>query len=214
MIEAIQSVFAQGGAVAYALGAVSLALWTTVWLRLGALRRGFAGDLGTFVRARLTQRSTPCGGVIPSFIDEALGIIERGQQQRLAHVAQRRIRELAFMRSVLRALVAAAPLLGLLGTVAGMVEMFGSLHPSPHAPLPRSWESFLPAGPSLSRGTLGGEATVAGGISVALITTQLGLVISAPGLVAARLLLRREARLQREIQETLTLIRASQGRTP
>ena len=58
--------------------------------------------------------------------------------------------------------VTAAPLLGLLGTVMGMLTTFGAL----------------------ASGS-GGEKTmamVAGGISEALITTETGLVIALPGL--------------------------------
>lgn len=63
---------------------------------------------------------------------------------------------------VMKICVGAAPLLGLLGTVMGMLATFGAL----------------------STGS-GGEKTmalVAGGISEALITTETGLVIALPGL--------------------------------
>lgn len=67
-------------------------------------------------------------------------------------------RDLKFMRRA----VSAAPLLGLLGTVTGMLSTFSAL----------------------ATGS-GGEKTmelVAGGISEALITTETGLVIALPGL--------------------------------
>jgi len=63
---------------------------------------------------------------------------------------------------VMRICVSAAPLVGLLGTVTGMLTTFGAL----------------------SSGS-GGDQTmsmVAGGISEALITTETGLVIAIPGL--------------------------------
>jgi biopolymer transport protein ExbB len=59
---------------------------------------------------------------------------------------------------VLAALTAAAPLLGLLGTVAGMIETF---------------DAVSAAGDTAGR--------VASGISQALITTQFGLVVAIPG---------------------------------
>lgn len=63
---------------------------------------------------------------------------------------------------ILKACVAAAPLLGLLGTVIGMLATFAAL----------------------STGSGGDKtmAAVAGGISEALITTETGLVIALPGL--------------------------------
>jgi biopolymer transport protein ExbB len=63
---------------------------------------------------------------------------------------------------IMKVCVAAAPLLGLLGTVSGMLTMFDAL----------------------SVGS-GGEKTlgmVAGGISEALVTTETGLIIALPGL--------------------------------
>ena len=73
---------------------------------------------------------------------------------------------------------------GYFGTVIGMVEMFSSLH-----------------GASGYRG----EITVAGGISKALLTTQLGLIIAAPGLVFSFMLNRQQLRRAREAKEILIL---------
>lgn len=72
---------------------------------------------------------------------------------------------------LIRACIVVAPLLGLLGTVTGMIETFDSiLH--------------------------GGYVTeMSGGICKALLTTQYGLAIAAPGLVAERILVRRIAKL-------------------
>ncbi len=72
---------------------------------------------------------------------------------------------------LIRACIVIAPLLGLLGTVTGMIETFRSiLH--------------------------GGYITeMSMGIRKALLTTQYGLAIAAPGLLAERILLRRHRRL-------------------
>ncbi len=83
-------------------------------------------------------------------------------------------------------LVTAAPLLGLLGTVLGMLQLFSGIS------------------------TSGGAETagvVAGGISEALVTTETGLVVALPGLFLLMLIQRQrhglEARLAR--LESLTL---------
>lgn len=75
---------------------------------------------------------------------------------------------------VLRALVAAAPLLGLLGTVRGMVGLFAALG---------------------ERGT-GDVARIAAGISEAILTTQVGLVVALPGIVGASAIARRVRALE------------------
>jgi len=70
--------------------------------------------------------------------------------------------------ALLHALAASATLLGLLGTVAGMVETFDAMQTS----------TFH----------TGSERSMASGISTALVSTQLGLVVGIPGMVAAVLL--------------------------
>lgn len=87
-------------------------------------------------------------------------------------------------------LVAAAPLLGLLGTVLGMLQTFFGIS------------------------TSGGAETagvVAAGISEALVTTQTGLTIALPGLFMVMVIQRRrhalEARLARLESLTLTHFR-------
>jgi len=76
----------------------------------------------------------------------------------------------------IRACIVVAPLLGLLGTVTGMIETF---------------ESIL----------VGGYISeMSEGIRKALLTTQYGLAIAAPGLLAERILLRRQERLTRLVE--------------
>jgi len=69
--------------------------------------------------------------------------------------------------SALATIASAAPLLGLLGTVIGMIEIFGSQSPTGGAPG-------------------GNPAQLAHGISVALYNTGFGLAIAMPALVAYR----------------------------
>jgi biopolymer transport protein ExbB len=66
--------------------------------------------------------------------------------------------------SALATIASAAPLLGLLGTVIGMIEIFGSQAPG--------------AGP-----TGGNPAQLAHGISVALYNTAFGLIVAIPALI-------------------------------
>jgi biopolymer transport protein ExbB len=80
-------------------------------------------------------------------------------------------------RRAIRAITAVAPLIGLLGTVRGMIGTFESM----------AGVGFTHAG------------GVAGGISEALVTTQVGLAVAIPGLLVGRLLERREARLRAEL---------------
>lgn len=91
-------------------------------------------------------------------------------------------------RMLVRSLVAIAPLLGLLGTVDGMIETFDSLS---------DMALFSQSG------------GIAGGISKALFTTQMGLAISIPGLLLGRMIERKEQNINRELDQIRDLVCAS-----
>lgn len=114
-------------------------------------------------------------------VSSAKQIRDRFDEIRLALVAliDRRARFVA-------TLVAAAPLLGLLGTVLGMLQTFFGIS------------------------TSGGTETagvVAAGISEALVTTQTGLTIALPGLFIVMVIQRRRHGLEAKLArlESLTL---------
>ena len=88
-------------------------------------------------------------------------------------------------RALVRSLVMIAPLLGLLGTVDGMIETFDSL------------------GEMVLFTQSGG---IAGGISRALFTTQIGLAISIPGLLVGRMIDRRQMNIVRELDQIRDLV--------
>jgi biopolymer transport protein ExbB len=94
-------------------------------------------------------------------------------------------RELNQYKALVRALVAVAPLLGLLGTVDGMIETFSALG---------DMALFTQSG------------GIAGGISRALFTTQIGLAISIPGLLIGRIVERRQNNIYRELDQIRDLV--------
>ena len=92
-------------------------------------------------------------------------------------------------RHVIGTLISAAPLLGLLGTVGGIVHCFDALS-----------------------GTLVlNQTSVAGGISEALLSTQFGLLIAVPALATNLLLNRKEEFLRRTFAEKIQEARALGG---
>ena len=105
-------------------------------------------------------------------VDGASLQLEVWQQAALQHACQG--------LRLMQAFVAAAPLIGLLGTVSGMLVTFSDL--------------------SLGGGA--GASGMARGIGQAMITTQMGLMLALPGLLMHRLLLRRaEALVSRAAAE-------------
>jgi len=142
--------FAAGGWTMVALTAVAVALAYLVAERLLAIR-GEVRALGRTGRPALAEAAAGEAGV-------------RGLRR----------------MGLIRACVVVAPLLGLLGTVTGIIDTFDSI---------------------LAGGYV---AEMGEGIRKALLTTQYGLAIAAPGLVAERLLVRRQERL-RNLRRAATL---------
>jgi len=162
LVEQSLAIWKSGGwgMIALAINAFILfALGLGIWLRLGARRQRVPERVWTAWIGDPAGRSGPIGEVI-DFVMVAKNLDELG-----ARFAELRSTELAPFRRDIRLLkraVSTAPLLGLLGTVTGMLTTF-------HA---------------LATGS-GGDKTmeaIARGISEALITTETGLVIALPGL--------------------------------
>lgn len=89
-------------------------------------------------------------------------------------------------KSLIQTIAMAAPLAGLLGTVTGMIETFRGL------------------GESALFSQTGG---VAGGISEALLTTQMGLAVAIPAIVVGRILDRKESTYSDEVDAKLAIAR-------
>lgn len=91
----------------------------------------------------------------PRCSEDALRSAIEGAGRTVAHRLERYLPALATIAS-------AAPLLGLLGTVIGMIEIFGSQAPA---------------------GGSGNPAQLASGISIALYNTAFGLIVAIPALI-------------------------------
>jgi biopolymer transport protein ExbB len=97
----------------------------------------------------------------------------------LRSVTEKNRRLLRKKLAFIAVLAGVAPLLGLLGTVLGMIQTF---------------EVIAIFGTSNAK-------AMAGGISVALVTTQSGLVVAIPGLFVSGFLTRRSRRLESALDE-------------
>jgi biopolymer transport protein ExbB len=147
----------------YAIGYRLASLRSRVIARARRAAERAATEIDLETRGAVPDAGLPAAAVIQARVALALGPFED---------------DLGRFRVPLAALVVAAPLLGLLGTVSGMMETFGSLG-----------EGVLY--------TQGGG--IAAGVSEALLTTQMGLAVAIPGLLVGRVLARREARLRERL---------------
>jgi biopolymer transport protein ExbB len=174
--------FLSGGLVMFPLAAVALAALIVVLERsiVLAMARPRAARIEAEVIRRLLAgdadgAALACGripGPVARALEAGLGARAGGKaavEEAIQAAALRALPRLERFLAGLSACVAVAPLLGLLGTVTGMIYTFNVI---------------------TVYGT-GDPRLLSGGISEALITTEVGLAIAIPGMLAHHLLLGR-----------------------
>jgi biopolymer transport protein ExbB len=126
---------------------------------------------GHEVVSKLAETSV-LGGVLAaglkSVIDEPR-ISEAALRQSMENAGRTAVHGLERYLNTLGSIAAAAPLLGLLGTIVGMIEIFGSQAPG--------------SGPG---GISGNPQQLSHGISIALYNTAFGLIVAIPSLMFYR----------------------------
>ena len=118
------------------------------------------------------QQNSPLGKIL------AAGLANRNRDRQIMResiedTGRHVVHELERFINALGTIASISPLMGLLGTVVGMIQTFNSLN----------------------QGGAGNPAALAGGIAVALITTAAGLTIAIPALLAYKYLRGRVADL-------------------
>lgn len=173
MIQAIQQTLREGGITLWVLLALAVAIYAILyklWMMLRQTRREVAA--GSWLRSHAVDKALPWEQRTPGRreIQRSYAAMELDQMARIE-------RRLPF----LTVLVSTAPLLGLMGTVAGMLITFSGMALGNAAPID----------------------TVSAGISKALVTTQAGLVIAIPAAFLLGLIKRRAERTHLELQQQL-----------
>jgi biopolymer transport protein ExbB len=108
------------------------------------------------------EADSPLGRILAAGLRNSGGG-RSAMQEAMESAAQGVAHELERYLGALSTVAAVAPLLGLFGTVIGMIEIFGAANPNGNNP-----------------------QALAHGISVALYNTALGLAVAIPALIAAR----------------------------
>ena len=146
----------QGGFVGYII-----IILLTIGLVLGAMRYRFLSQEAKVLDAELGSGNfsdTSVLGKLNKIFKDYSGSTPEDLEAQLEDVLSRAVPVLEQNLSTIKLLAAVAPLLGLLGTVVGMIETFQSI------------TLFGTGDPKL----------MAGGISQALVTTMLGLIAAVP----------------------------------
>lgn len=173
MINAIEQTLHEGGATLWALLMLAVAIYAILyklWMMLAETQREVVAQ--TWIHSKRVDKALPWQQTAPDRreIQRSYAAMELDQMARIE-------RRLPFVA----VLVSTAPLIGLMGTVLGMLITFSGMAIGNAAPID----------------------TVSTGISKALVTTQAGLVIAIPAAFLLGLLKRRTQSVHLELQQQL-----------
>ena len=181
-----------GGLIMWVLFALNLLLWYGLGYRYLVLKRGTKGNVRRLIKKHEKRGEEQ---VMRGMLDYAAADALRAAREAKSIGANMR----KYVYTVLlpyyantsrysvlvKTIIVLAPLIGLLGTVIGMIETFDALQNS----------SMFSQGASIS-----------GGISKALFTTELGLVVAVPGLILGRVLDKKAERFELEFDQMTDII--------
>lgn len=184
--------FEVGGYVMPPLMLATVVLWFAIGYRFAALRRGSVRSVRRLIR-RISKETEPRQpkGLLDRAVLRGLLITQSNPpdlRRRLDDAFADLERTTRRFQRLIITIVAVAPLMGLLGTVVGMIETFDSLG---------DMSLFAQSG------------GIAGGISQALFTTQMGLAVAIPGLVVGGMLDRKASAIRHELAQLKDLLCAA-----
>lgn len=164
-------------------------MWYGIVFRVLALRRGTRLPMHALVARANAHPDAPTWGVLDKAAARAVRVKARkAKARRLGlEVAIGPLRDrLSRFSTAVRSVSVLAPLLGLLGTVGGMIETFDHL--------------------GAVNSQVAGGGSMGAGISEALVSTQAGLVVAVPGMLLGTLLMRRQRRLEDELDQLVEYV--------
>ncbi len=169
----------------------NLFLWYGLAYRFLVLSRGRKKSVRSLIDAHFKKGNLKSSkGIIDDVIKDSIEIYKQTKtsayvRDYIQDVQYPYYQEVKKYGLTVKIIIVIAPLTGLLGTVVGMIETFDSLE-------------------SAALFTQGGG--IAGGISQALFTTQLGLVVAVPGLILGRILEKRQNNLELEFEQVKDIL--------
>ncbi|MDT8407457.1 MAG: MotA/TolQ/ExbB proton channel family protein [Methylococcales bacterium] len=184
----IQGFMDKGGFVMPPLIILTMILWYSLGYRYWILRRRGKDTVRQLLVKIAKQPAHAPRDVLEQAVAVGLAI-----KSSAPHYLRRRLdaefwaidKELGKHSAVIKTIVMIAPLMGLLGTVTGMIETFNSL---------AEMALFTQSG------------GIAGGIAQALLTTQMGLSVAIPGVLVKSMLDRKQRKIQAELEQIKDLI--------
>jgi biopolymer transport protein ExbB len=180
----------QGGWIMIPLCIVSMIMWILIFERMYTFRTMQRKDITSDLALQVIEGKRVelySGGLktrlVKCFVKDRTGIPQVDRDMLRLHTVELHDSLGKFLPAI-AVLASIAPILGLLGTVLGMIETFNVI----------------------SVFGTGNAKAMAGGISVALVTTQTGLLIAIPGLFLSGWLSRQARRLSARLEETSSIL--------
>lgn len=182
-----------GGWVMPPLLLSTLVLWFAIGYRFATLKRGSKRGVRNLLSRADRGKKGNNDGILTRAMLKGRQLRDSVPRQHLRAMLDDAFyeeeRELGKFNVLITTIVLSAPLLGLLGTVIGMIETFDSLG---------DMSLFSQSG------------GIAGGISQALITTQMGLAVAIPGLVVNGALHRKQKDIELELAQMKDILCAEE----
>lgn len=184
-ITRIVGLLTTGGWVVGVLMMVSILMWSLIVNRMLLFRQFSAGTMsreeaGQFVFDQISPDKKEFRGMVAEFVQRYVPLATSNSETNAAildEVTMSLVRSLDRYTATIGVLAAIAPLLGLLGTVLGMINTFDVI----------------------SVFGTGNAQGMSRGISEALVTTEVGLLVAIPGLYMHHVLRQRGKKLKTQI---------------
>lgn len=191
-IERFIDLMNTGGLVMWVLFILNFFLWYGLGYRYLILKRGTKGNIRRLIdKHEKRGEEQAMRGMLDYAVADALQAAKEAKaigancRQHIHGVLFPYYTDTSRYAVLVKTIIVLAPLIGLLGTVIGMIETFDALQNS----------SMFSQGASIS-----------GGISKALFTTELGLVVAVPGLILGRVLDKKAERFELEFEQMTDII--------
>ncbi|MDH3692357.1 MAG: MotA/TolQ/ExbB proton channel family protein [Gammaproteobacteria bacterium] len=199
LLEQALELLNNGGAVMFVLAVLSVVALTIILVKLwqfkgihstgvveNSLQSWRAGREQEAIDAVSSARY-PVADVVAVAMDGKMHqqLTEGSLREEVTRIASRHLEALRSHLRGLEIIAALSPLLGLLGTVLGMIEAFQQLE---------------------TAGTRANPATLSGGIWEALLTTAAGLIVAIPTIAAVHWFERRIDRVRHAMEDAVTRV--------
>jgi len=184
LLQQVTEYVQAGGWVMPPLLVATVVMWFAIGYRFATLKRGTKRGVRNLLARAEKGKKASSDGIMVRALHLGLAVKASAPRQDLRALLDDALweeeRDLGKYNVLITTIVMTAPLLGLLGTVIGMIETFDSLG---------DMSLFSQSG------------GIAGGISQALITTQMGLAVAIPGLIVNGALNRRAKDIELELAQ-------------